>query len=217
MSRRELERRKFREALVPGLVLSAVAHALVLGLGHFGAPSWQPDEAPDRPEEVADRWQDRSLRVVATRSEPAPAAESRAASAAATSDGAPSRAAPSAADAGGADAPAPRTPSRPVSTGVALEPVEAPSADVALAAEGSGDEGRLTATDLAELFPSDGEMPEPASRAAREASGPARDVGDRFGAVGDTRRAAPRGGGCVVRPGAVINRRFPEGITVGGS
>lgn len=215
MSRRELERRKFREALVPGLVLSAVAHALVLGLGHFGPPSWQPDEAPERPEEVADRWQDRSLRVVATRSEPAPAAESRAASGAATSDGAPSRAAPSAADAGGADAPAPRTPSR--TAGVTVEPVEAPSADVSLAAEGDGEEGRLTATDLAELFPGDGEMPEPASRAAREASGPARDVGDRFEAVGDTRRAAPRRGGCVVRPGAVINRRFPEGITVGGS
>lgn len=217
MSRRELERRKFREALVPGLVLSAVAHALVLGLGHFGAPPWQPEEAPERPDEVADRWQETSLRVVATRHEPAPAAESGAATAEATSDVATSRPAPTGADAGAADGAAPRTPARPATNGPAPEPVEAPRADLRLAAEGDGEEEQLTATDLAELFPGDGEMPRPASRAAREASGPARDVGDRFGTVGDTRRAAPRGGGCVVRPGALINRRFPEGITVGGS
>lgn len=206
MSRRELERRKYREALVPGLVLSAVAHALLLGLGTFGVPSWTDGEADREARERAERWKEESIEVVTVRPAPArTAAESRAGEA-------PARAGSAEAAASAAVASTIRTPSSPA---VALEPVEAASPVVALRAE-RREEERLSASDLASLFPGRSEMPKPTSRAAREVSGEARDAGDRFRAVGGTRRAAPRGGGCVVRPGSAINRRFPQGITIGG-
>lgn len=215
MSRRELERRKYREALVPGLVLSAFVHVLLLGLGTFDVPPWN-DAGPDRElRERSERWKEQSMELVTLR--PASglaAAESPAARAA------------SGAEAGKEAATAERAPAiriRPPSTSsVVLEPVTAPSPVFAVRLERlerqeDEEDRRLSASDLAALFPGRNETPRPTSRAAREASGEARDVGDRFRSVGGTRRAAPRGGGCVVRPGTAINRRFPEGITIGGS
>lgn len=209
MSRRELERRKYREALVPGLVLSAVAHALLLGLGTFGVPPWTDGEADREARERAERWKEESIEVVTVRlAQARTAAESRAGEA---STRAGTAEAPTAA-ASAAEASTIRTPSSPA---VALEPVDAASPVSALRAE-RREEERLSASDLASLFPGRSEMPKPTSRAARETSGEARDAGDRFRAVGGTRRAAPRGGGCVVRPGSAINRRLPQGITIGG-
>lgn len=206
MSRRELERRKYREALVPGLVLSALAHVLLLGLGTFDVPPWS-DAGPDRDvRERAERWKEQSMELVTLR-----AATETPAAVAASGAGAAKESA-----ARVERAPAVRPPS---TSSVALEPVTVPSPVITARLERQEDEEdrRLSASELAALFPGRNETPRPTSRAAREVSGEARDVGDRFRAVGGTRRAAPRGGGCVVRPGAAINRRFPEGITIGGS
>lgn len=203
MSRRDVERRKFRQALVPGLVLSALAHALLLGLGGFDVPAWT-DAPPDRTREArAEEWEEESLEVVRVRARSSRPANGPAADA--TSARPVERAAAS------APAPVVRAPSAPA---LAAEPVDVPSVVVAVRAEER--EERLSASDLAALFPGRSEMPRPTSRAAREASGEARDIGDRFRGVRGTQRAGPRGGGCIVRPGTAINRRFPEGITIGG-
>lgn len=203
MSRREMERRKFRQALVPGLVLSAVAHVLLLGLGGFGFPTWT-EAPPDRTrEDRVEEWEEESLEVVRVRARSSRPANGPAAGA--TSARPAERAAAS------APAPVVRVPSAPA---LAAKPVHVPSVVVAVRAEER--EERLSASDLAALFPGRSEMPSPTSRAAREASGEPRDAGDRFRGVRGTRRAGPRGGGCVVRPGTAINRRFPEGITIGG-
>ena len=207
MSRREVERRKFRQALVPGLVLSVLAHVLLLGLGGVGVPTWT-DTPPDRtPQDRADEWKEESLEVVTLRPRPTRAARTAGSSAA----GASSPARPAERAAASAPAPVVRTPASPA---LAAEPVDVPSVRVAVRAE-ERDE-RLSASDLAALFPGRSEMPRPTSRAAREASGETHDAGDRFRGVRGTQRAAPRGGGCIVRPGTAINRRFPEGITIGG-
>lgn len=206
MSRREVERRKFRQALVPGLVLSAVAHVLLLGLGGFGVPTWT-DAAPDRTrEDRADQWEEESLEVVRVRPRPTRVARTAGSPAAGATSARPAERA-----AASAPAPAVRATAAPA---LAAEPVDVPSVMVAVRAE-ERDE-RLSASDLAALFPGRSEMPRPTSRAAREASGEARDAGDRFRGVRGTQRAGPRGGGCIVRPGTAINRRFPEGITIGG-
>lgn len=201
MTRREVERRKFRQALVPALAVSALAHLVLLGLGAFEIPGWEP--TPDRAQQEAraEQWQERSLEVVNVR----PAAERSAAGP--TSDAA------SAERSSGASAAAPtvRTPSAPR---LAAEPVEVPSVVVALRAEET--EERLSASDLAALFPGRSEMPRPTSRAAREASGEPSTLGDQFRGVRGTQRAGARGGGCVLRPGTAINRRFPEDIILGG-
>ena len=204
MSRREVERRKFRQALVPGLVLSAVAHVLLLGFGGFGVPTWT-EAPPDRTrEDRAEEWEEESLEVVRIRrARPSRAAGGPAAGATSTRPAERAEAS--------ASAPVVRAPSAPA---LAAKPVDVPSVVVAVRAEER--EERLSASDLAALFPDRSEMPRPTSRAAREASGEPRDAGDRFRGVRGTRRAGPRGGGCIVRPGTAINRRFPEGITIGG-
>lgn len=204
MTRREVERRKFREALVPGLVLSAVAHLAILGLGAFEVPGWE-SAAPDREREArAEEWEEKSLEVVTLRPRPNRRASSPEA-------GAASAHRPSETAAAGAAAPTVRTPS---ASSLAAEPVDVPT--VALAVPTHETEERLSASDLAALFPGRSETPKPTSRAAREASGETGNAGDRFRGVRGTQRAGPRGGGCVVRPGTAINRRFPEGITIGG-
>lgn len=203
MSRREMERRKFRQALVPGIVLSLLAHVVLLGLGSFGLPAWTEADSNRDQQERAREWEEESLEVVNLRSRAARGAKSPAAAA--------SSARPAERMASGAPAAAVRAPSSPA---VAAEPVDVPSVMVVVAAEER--EERLSASDLAALFPGGSEMPKPTSRAAREASGESRDAGDRFSGAGGTRRAGPRGGGCVVRPGTAINRRFPEDITIGG-
>lgn len=199
-----MERRKFRQALIPGIVLSLAAHLLLLGLGNFGLPSWTDTDSNRDREERAHEWADRSLEVVNLRPRAVRKARNPAAGAA-SSDRRADRAASS------APAPAVRAPSSPAR---AAEPVDVPSVMVAVAAE-EGEE-RLSASDLAALFPGGSEMPKPTSRAAREASGESRDAGDRFAGARSTRRAGSSGGGCVVRPGTAINRRFPEDITIGG-
>lgn len=207
MSRREVERQKFRQALVPGLVLSAVAHVLLLGLGDFGIPAWTEAE-PDRDrQERAREWEEETLEVVTV--QPRPVRAARAAGSPASGATSPARPAETAATS--APAPAVRAPSAPA---LAADPVDVPAVMVAVRAR-ERDE-RLNASDLAALFPGRSETPKPTSRAAREASGETGNAGDRFRGVRGTQRAGPRGGGCVVRPGTAINRRFPEGITIGG-
>lgn len=209
MTRREVERRKFRQALVPGLVLSAVAHLALLGLGAFEIPGREPT-TPDREREArAEEWEEKSLELVTVRPDP-----ERAERAAGNPEaGAPSadRASEAAATAGAA------TVRVPPASGVAADPVEVPTAAIAVRTGDTREtEERLSASDLATLFPGRSETPKPASRAAREASGEPRSIGDDFRGVRGTRRAGARGGGCIVRPGTAINRRFPEGITIGG-
>lgn len=203
MSRREAERQKFRLALVPGLLLSAVAHALLLGLGTIGVPL--PGETEPAERERSEQPKERAIEAVTVRPEPTRTADGRTGSVASRGGSAEAT----------ATASAPRVRASP-SPGAAMEPVEAPSVVVAVRTERTEEE-RLSATDLAGLFPGGNEMPKPASRAAREASGEAGNAGDQFPAVGDRRRAASRGSGCVIRPGTAINRRFPEGITIGGN
>lgn len=204
MSRREMERRKFRQALVPGIVLSLLAHLVLLGLGNFGLPAWTNADSNRGHQEQAREWEEERLEVVNLRSRAVRAAKSPAA-------GAASSARPAERVASSSAAPAVRAPSSPA---LAAEPVDVPSVMVVVAAEEQ--EERLSASDLAALFPGGSEMPKPTSRAAREASGEFRDAGDRFSGARGTRRAGARGGGCVVRPGTAINRRFPEDITIGG-
>lgn len=205
MSRRETERKNFRRALIPGLVLSLVAHGLALGLLAFDVPLWPSDAEDATREERAERYTERSLEVVALRSprsSPASPAEEAAAAEASARAAEASTAAPSV-----------RSPSTP---SVSAEPVEAPTVVLAVVAE-RRDERRLSATDLAGMFPGRSQVPKPTSRAARKASGEARDVGDRFEAIGGARNAGPRGGGCTTNPGSLINRRIPSDLTAGGS
>lgn len=205
MSRRDLERRKFRQALVPGLIVSVAVHAVVLGLGAFGVPGAEARDRADR--ERPDRWDESSIRMVAVRAAPSRARDGGA--------GEPDPAAGSPSEAvarATVDAPPARAPS-PAPT-LAAEPVAVPVVAVPLRTERR--ERRLTATELAGMFPDGAQMPRAASRAARAVSGEHRDVGDRFRALGGTRRAGPRGEGCTVGPGAIIDRRFPRGITIGG-
>lgn len=205
MSRRDLEKRKFREALVPGLIVSVAVHAVVLGLGAFGVPA--PETRDRAEEERLDRWEENSIRMVAVR-----AASSRARDGGAR-EPAPAAGSPSETVARITVDASPARPSAPA-TSLATEPVAAPVVAVPLRPERR--ERRLSATELAGMFPDGGQMPRATSRAAREVSGEHRDVGDRFRALGGTRRAGPRGGGCTVGPGAIIDRRFPRGITIGG-
>lgn len=204
MSRRERTKRQYRRALVPGLVLSVVAHALVLGLGGFDVPLWDDGETAE--EDRVERFEESSLQVVAIRS---PTAARQRASDDAGEAGSPLR---SVARPSGAAAPAVRPPS---SRNVTVEPVRRPTAVPTLRPD-ERRRGRLSATDLATLYPGSNEMPRPTSRAAREASGEHRDVGDRFEAVGGTRRAGPSGGSCTGAPGAIVDRRFPQDIPSGG-
>lgn len=207
MSRRQMERRKYREALVPGLVLSAVAHALVLGMATFGVSL--PEDTDDAAEDRAERWEENSVQLVSVRPRSAPSAEARSAAGARANDDA-------AAEADAAAVAAPRVRAAASAPVVATERVDAPLVAVRIRGE-RRQEGRLSATQLAGMFPGGDQMPRPTSRAAREASGEHRDVGDRFRALGGTQRAGPSGGGCTVAPGAIIDRRFPQGITIGGS
>lgn len=203
MSRREMEREKYREALVPALIVSAVVHALVLGLGVYGVSM---PEADDRSaEERAERWEENSIHVVSVRPRSSRAVAQRA------GGGAPARA--SGAAAVSVAAPSVRDPSVAAVSTERVRAVEA--APVVLRTERRERE-RLSATELAGMFPGGDQMPRATSRAAREVSGEPRDVGDRFRALGGTRRAGPRGGGCTVGPGAIVDRRFPQGITIGG-
>lgn len=206
MTRREVERRKFRQALVPGLVLSAVAHLALLGLGAFEIPG-RESTTPDREREArAEEWQEKTLELVTVRPDPERAAGSRDAGAASAD-----RASEAAGTAGPATVRVPPAPS------VAADPVDVPTVAIAVrTGETRETDERLSASDLATLFPGRSETPKPASRAAREASGEPRSIGDDFRGVRGTRRAGARGGGCIVRPGTAINRRFPEGITIGG-
>lgn len=212
MTRREVERRKFRQALVPGLVLSAVAHLALLGLGAVEVPGWETTE-PDREREAsAEEWEERSLEVVTLRPRP----DRGASSPAARARSAPRPPESSAASAG--PAPEVRPPS---ASSAAAERVDVPAVAIAVSRQETEEETseadeRLSASDLAALFPGRSETPKPTSRAARAASGEPRSIGDQFRGVRGTRRAGARGGGCVVRPGTAINRRFPEGITIGG-
>lgn len=207
MSRREAERRKFRQALVPGLVLSVLAHVLLLGLGDVGIPAWT-DAGPDRDrQERAREWEEESLEIVTVRPRPARAAAEGGIPAAGASS--PARAAERAEAL--APAPAVRAPS---ASAPAPEPVDVPVVTVAVQVEERDD--RLSASDLAALFPGRSETPNPTSRAAREASDETGDAGDRFRGVRGTQRAGPRGGSCIVRPEGAINRRFPQDITIGG-
>lgn len=202
MSRREVERRKFRQALVPGLALSAVAHLALLGLAVLEVPAREESDPNRERQERAEERRDKSLEIVTVRPRPDRAAASDPAGR------------PSATAAAGAAAPAVGAPS---ARRVATEPVDVPSVVVAVRREEREDrEERLSASDLAALFPGRSETPRPTSRAAREASGDPGTAGDGFRGVAGTQRAGRRGGGCVVRPGTAINRRFPEGITIGG-
>lgn len=204
MSRREVERRKFRQALVPGLALSAVAHLALLGLAVLEVPAREESDPNRERQERAEERREKSLEIVTVRPRPDRAAASRPA-------GASPAARPSATAAADAAAPAVGAPS---ARRVATEPVDVPSVVVAVRTEER--EERLSASDLAALFPGRSETPRPTSRAAREASGDPGTAGDGFRGVAGTQRAGRRGGGCVVRPGTAINRRFPEGITIGG-
>lgn len=207
MSRREVERRKFRQALVPGLALSAVAHLALLGLAVLEVPAREESDPNRERQERAEERREKSLEIVTVRPRPDRAAASDPA-------GAPPAGRPSATAAAGAAAPAVGAPS---ARRVATEPVDVPSVVVAVRREEREDrEERLSASDLAALFPGRSETPRPTSRAAREASGDPGTAGDGFRGVAGTQRAGRRGGGCVVRPGTAINRRFPEGITIGG-
>lgn len=204
MSRRETVRREYRRALVPGLLLSVAAHVLLLGLGAVGVPPWE--ETEPAPDERTTERSEQVMEVVDVR--PAPArtpARSVEASRPDTDD-------PAEAGLREAAAPSVRTPS---STALHAEPVPVPAPAAVIPVERRR-EDRLSATDLAALFPGDGDVPRPTSRAAREASGDGRRAGDGFRAPDDTRRVAPRRGGCIVRPGGVINRRLPRGIVIGG-
>lgn len=205
MSRRDLEKRKFREALVPGLIVSVAVHAVLLGLGAFGVPA---PETRDRADEGRlDRWEENSIRMVAVRAAPSRARDGGA------GEPAPAAGSPTEAVARATvDAPPERAPA-PAPT-VAAEPVAVPVVAVPVRTERR--ERRLSATELAGMFPDGSQMPRATSRAARAVSGEHRDVGDRFRAPGGTRRAGPRGEGCTVGPGAIIDRRFPRGITIGG-
>lgn len=203
MSRRDSTRRQYRRALLPGLVLSVIAHALALGLGGFDVPLWTDGETSE--EDAVDRFQETTLQVVAVRR-----TEARRTSRADVDGASSASAGPAEA---GAGAPAVQPPRSPV---LAVEPVPVPAPAPPLRSEERRRE-RLSATDLAALYPGSSEVPRPTSRAAREASGEYRDVGDRFGGAGGTRRAGPRGGECTASPGTIIDRRFPEGTTIGGT
>lgn len=205
MSRRDLEKRKFREALVPGLIVSVAVHAVVLGVGALGVPV---PETPDRAgEERLDRWEENSIRAVAVRGGSARSPAGGAARPAAAMSSPSEAVARATVDA------SPVRATDPAPT-LATEPVAAPVVAVPLRSERR--ERRLSATELAGMFPDGGQMPRAASRAARAVSGEHRDVGDRFRALGGARRSGPRGDGCTVGPGAIIDRRFPRGITIGG-
>lgn len=203
MSRREMEREKYREALVPALIVSAVVHALVLGLGVYGVPMPEADDGSA--EERAERWEENSIHVVSVRPRSSRAAAQRA------DGGAPARASGAASTA--VAEPSVRDPSVAAVSTERVRAVEA--VPVALRTE-TRERERLSATELAGMFPGGDQMPEATSRAAREVSGEPRDVGDRFRTLGGTRSAGPRGGGCTVGPGAIVDRRFPQGITIGG-
>lgn len=205
MSRRDTTRRQYRRALVPGLVLSAVAHALVLGLGGFDVPLWDDGETAEV--DRVDRYEESGLQVVAVR----PTSARQRASEETGEAGSPSRAV--ARPPGGDRARAVRPPR---SRSVTVEPVSRPTAVPTLRPD-ERRRGRLTATDLATLYPGSSEMPRPTSRAAREASGEHRDAGDRFEAVGGARRAGPGGDSCSGAPGAIVDRRFPQDIPSGGT
>lgn len=208
MTRREVERHKFRQALVSGLVLSAVAHLALLGLGAFEVPGWETTE-PDREREArAEEWKAESLEVVTLRPRPDRSASR-------PGDGARSARRPPETPAVSA-APTPEV--RPASApSVAPGRVNVPAVAIAVSREEANEaDERLSASDLAALFPGRSETPKPTSRAARAASGEPRSIGDQFRGPRGTQRAGARGGGCVVRPGTAINRRFPEGITIGG-
>lgn len=205
MSRRDAARRQYRRALVPGLVLSAVAHALVLGLLALDVPL--REDPRDRAVKPADRAQETGLEVVALRQRDARRPASTPGDGAAPPAETGERASEAA-----VRAPAVRT---PPSREMVTERVEAPAGAVPVPMDERREE-RLGAAELAALFPGSDEVPRPTSRAAREASGEPRDVGDRFQAVGGTQRAGTRGGGCTVTPGTAINRRFPQDLEFGG-
>lgn len=209
MSGREEGRRRYRRALLPGLVLSAAAHVLVLALVGLDVPEIDLGEDVD-----AERYERSSLEVVAIRSTPARRSEAPAdRTRAARSSGKVGVSAPAASAARSADAPAVRLPR---SSELTAEPVPRPASSPALRLEERRRE-RLTATELAALSAGSAQMPRPTSRAAREVSGEPRDVGDRFAGAGGTRRAGPSGGGCTANPGTIIDRRFPRGLAGGGS
>lgn len=203
MSRRNLERRKYRKALVPGLIVSAAVHALILGVGAFDVPVTEDSDRDA--EERTERWGDNSIRVVSVQPRTSRTVAERAVASA------PARAT---ADAVAVAAPAVHVPSAGPS--VSTERVRSAAAVTSALDAGRQDRERMSATELAGMFPGDDQMPRPASR-AREVSGAHRDVGDRFRALGGSRRAGPRGGGCIVAPGTIVDRRFPRGITIGGS
>lgn len=205
MDRRDDTRRRYRRALVPGLVLSIVAHALLLGLGGLDVPLRDGDDRADR--ERAERHREPSLKVVAIRPSEAPP-EATASSEASSPVRAPSR------SAAASDAP-PAGVRSPAAPTFAAEPVPVPTAAPVLGADGRRDE-RLTATELASLFPGSDQTPRPTSRAARRVSGEHRDVGDRFQGAGGARRVGPRGGSCTANPGTIIDRRLPRDVTAGG-
>lgn len=207
MSGREEGRRRYRRALVPGLLLSAAAHVLVLALVGLDVPAIDVGEAPD-----AERYQRSSLEVVAVRSRPARGSEAPDRARGALSPEQAGVSAPAAPAASPVDAPAVRVPRSPDLT---AEPVPRTATSPALRLEERRRE-RLTATELAALSAGSAQMPRPTSRAAREVSGEPRDVGDRFEGAGGTRRAGPSGGGCTADPGTIIDRRFPRGLAGGG-
>lgn len=212
MSRRQEERASFRRAWTAGLAVSVAAHALLLALGAVGVPLWPDDEsAAEEREERGERWEERSLQVVSVRAAGADAAS-------ASDAAAPSEASARSVAASGGEAGAVPAVRRPETASLDVEPARVPTVAVTMPAE-VREEERLSATELAGMFPGRDRMPRPTSRAAREASGPARDVGDRFEGIsrGGTRSAGPRGGGCVVNPGSLINRRLPRGLPFGGS
>lgn len=181
---------------------------MVLGVGGFGVSLPDAGDGHPDPDERADRWMENSIRTVAVR-----ARSSRAARDEATDLARADRSAPEAAATATVAAPPVRPAAR--APAVSADRVDAPLVAVALRGERRERE-RLSATDLAGMFPGGDETPRPTSRAAREVSGEHRDVGDRFRGLGGTQRVARRGGGCTVTPGTIIDRRFPRGVTPGG-